>query len=379
MHQLPLYRKDKTIWQQLAYSSSTFMSDGGYEVSHDTHAKARYALLIELQYDLQAQDEALVRYLFTQEILNSQENPEEGVSNALILNAYLLTSFENPDDIPLFYNAKYSNFDASFAIDSEFMFYALGDYTETFIEDNFPEIYDDLQGIYDPCDYNGALEEWWTHLSSDYPEQEADEDLYTLYQRHFYLDNYELAKKYLEAWNQATPDTINKKSALKYAYIELKEYLPVIELLKEEVAASDSHWDSVSCYSDLLKFYTRTEQSENASRTVDCIDKELERFSDWKNVGLGRMTIEQIFEFSLLTDNTEFGIKAFNIAYKWSRKIKYNLSYVGLETALKAADKYALALELHKLEELLIIENHRIEKDCVSKNWFKSLLSILFR
>lgn len=367
------------MWQNLAYSPSTFMSDGGDKVSHDTHAKARYALLIELQYDLQAQDEALVRYLFTQEILNSQENPEEGVSDALILNAYLLTSFENPDDIPLFYNAKYSNFDASFAIDSEFMFYALGDYTETFIEDNFPEIYDDLQGIYDPCDYNGALEEWWTHLSSDYPEQEFDEDLYTLYQRHFYLDNYELAKKYLEAWNEATPDSINKKSVLKYAYIELKEYSQVIELLKEELVTSDSHWDSISCYRDLLDFYTRTEQSENASKTVDCIDKELEKFSDWKNVGLGCMTIEQIFEFSLLTDRTEYGIEAFNIAYKQLGEIKYDFPYAGLEIAMKAAKKYALALESNELEKRLMAEKNRVEKDSVSNSWFQSLLSIVFK
>lgn len=252
-------------------------------------------------------------------------------------------------------------------------------YTETFIEENFPEIYDDLQGIYDPCDYNGALEEWWTHLSSDYPELEADEDLYILYQRHFYLDNYELAKKYLKAWNEATPNSVNKKSALKHAYIELKEYLPVIELLKEELATSDSHWDNVSCYSDLLDFYTRTEQSENALRTIDCIDKELKKFSDWKNVGLGRITIEQIFEFSLLTDNTEFGVNAFNIAYKWLEKIKYSISYVGLDTALKAANKYDLTVQANKLEKLLIAEQHRIEKDLMPKSRFKSLLSTLFR
>lgn len=344
MQQLPLYRRDKMLWQQLAYSPSTFMSDDGYDVSYDKQAKARYALLIELQYDLQAQDEALVRYLFTQDILNHQEGSIWGVSDALVLNAYLLASFKNPDDIPLFYNAKHSNFDASFVIDNEFMFYALEDKTGRFIKNNFPEIYDDLQELYSQYSCASALEEWWTQLSSNYPKQEADEHLYTLYQRHLYLDNYELAKKYLEAWNETTSDSVNKQNTLKHAYTELKEYLKVIELLKEELAASDSHWDSISCYRDLLDFYTKTEQSENASKTVDCIDKELEEFSDWKNVGLGRMTIEKIFEFSLLTDNTAFGIKAFNIAYKWLRKIKYDLSYVGLDTALKAANKYHLTI-----------------------------------
>lgn len=379
MQQLPLYRKNKVMWQKLAYSPSIFISDDGYECNYDAHAKARYALLIELQYDLQIKDENLVRYLFTQEILASETNSMGGVSDSLILNAYLLVGFKNPNDILLFYNAKHSNFDASFILGNEFMFYALKDKTEAFVKDNFPEIYDDLQGVYAQYDYNVALEDWWTHLSSDYPKQESDENSYTLYQRSVYSKDYELAGKHLEAWNEATPDSINKKSTLKYAYIELKEYSQVIELLKEELATSDSHWDSVSCYRDLLDFYTRTEQSENALRTIDCIDKELEQFSNWKDMGLGRMTIEQIFEFSLLTDNTAFGIKAFNIAYKWLRKIKYDLSYVGLNTALKAAHKYDLTIQANKLEKLLIAEQHRIEKDLMPKSRFKSLLSTLFR
>lgn len=378
MQQLPLYRKDKTIWQQLAHSPSIFISDDGYELSHDTHAKVRYALLVELQYNLQAQDEELIRYLFTQEILTSEINSIGGASNSLILNAYLLANFKNPNDILLFYNAKHSNFDASFVIDNEFMFYALKDKTEAFVKDNFPEIHDDLKGIYSQYYCDDALKEWWTHLSSDYPEREADEDLYILYQRYFYLDNYELAKKYLEAWNEATPDSVNKKSALKYAYIELKEYIQVIELLKEELATSDSHWDNVSCYRDLLDFYTRTEQSENALRTIDCIDKELEKFSDWKEVGLGRMTIEQIFEFSLLTDNTEFGVNAFNIGYKWLKKIQYSLSYVGLDTALKAANKYDLIIQTNKLEKLLMAEQYSIEKDLKPKSWLSKFLRRFF-
>lgn len=378
MQQLPLYRNNKVMWQKLAYLPSIFISDNSYEYNYDVNAKARYALLIELQYDLQIQDENLVRYLFRQEILASETNSMGGVSDSLILNTYLLADFKNPNDIILFYNAKHSNFDASFVIDNKFMFYALKDKTEAFVKDNFPEIYDDLQGVYAQYDYNGALEDWWTHLSSDYPKQENDENLYTLYQRSVYFKDYELAKKYLEAWNKAMPDSINKKSALKYAYIELKEYSQVIELLQEELATSDSHWDSISCYSDLLDFYTRTEQSDNALRTVDCIDKELENFSNWKNVGLGRRTIEQIFEFSLLTDNTEFGVNAFNIAYKWLRKIKYSISYVGFDTALKAANKYDLTVQANKLEKLLIAEQHRIKKDLTPNGWLKVFLRRFF-
>ena len=378
MQRLPLYRNNKVMWQKLAYSPSVFISDNGYECNCDANAKARYALLIELQYDLQIRDEDLIRYLFRQEILASETNSMGGVSDSLILNAYLLVGFKNPNDIILFYNAKNSNFDASFVIDNEFMFYALKDKTETFIKINFPEIHDSLKAIYPRYYCGGDLEEWWDHLSSDYPKQESSEDLYNLYQRSFHFEDYELAKKYLKKWDEEIPDSVNKKSALKYAYIELKEYLCVIELLKDELAASTSHWDRLSCYRDLLKFYTKVEQSDNASKTVECIDKELEKFIDWKNVGLATITIEQIFEFSLSTDNTEFGVNAFNIAYKWLRKIKYSISYVGLDTALKAANKYDLTVQANKLEKLLIAEQHRIEKDLMPKSWLRKFLRRFF-
>ncbi|MGE6441767.1 hypothetical protein ACQKC9_09430 [Psychrobacter sp. NPDC078409] len=91
------------------------------------------------------------------------------------------------------------------------------------------------------------------------------------------------------------------------------------------------------------------------------------------------MTIEQIFEFSLLTDRTEYGIEAFNIAYKQLGEIKYDFPYAGLEIAMKAAKEYALALESNELEKRLMAEKNRIEKDSVSNSWFQSLLSIVFK
>lgn len=102
------------------------------------------------------------------------------------------------------------------------------------------------------------------------------------------------------------------------------------------------------------------------------IDNELKQFSDWRNAGLGRMTIEQVFEFSLLMDDAEIGIKAFSIGYRWSEKIKGGISFVGLEIAIKAAKKHSLP-EVKKLEELLLIERKRIDNSYKSKNWFGSL------
>lgn len=378
MQQLHLYRNNKDLWQDIAYSTTTSESKEGYDYTFDANAKARYALLIELQYNLQEQDEELIRYLLIQEILASERHWMGGANDSLMLNIYLLATFKNPDDIILFYEAKYSNFDTSCAVGSEFMFYALADKTEAFTENSFPEIYDDIKGLYSKFYSESALSEWWHNLSEYYPSCEENEDSYTLYQRSFYFDDYNLARNYLEQWNEKTPDSANKKSVLKHAYIELKEYSKVIELLKEELATCGTHLDRTSCYKNLLEFYTRTDQSENAFIVIKCIDEELNKFNDWKIASLGGMTVEQIFEFSLLTDNNEFGIKAFNIAYKWLSKIRGDISYVGLNIALNAANKYGLAKESNRLKKLVLAKKRSIDKDFELGNWFKSFMKRLF-
>ena len=112
---------------------------------------------------------------------------------------------------------------------------------------------------------------------------------------------------------------------------------------------------------------------------VESIDKELQKFSDWKNTGLGQMTIEQIFEFSVSTNNTEFAIEAFNLAYKWLRKIKGTISYVGLNIALNAANRYGLVKESDQLGKLVLAKKRKLDKDFETKNWFKSAMARLFR
>ena len=379
MQQLPSYRNNKSIWQDLAYSASTSESKQGYDYNFDANAKNRYALLIELQYNLQKEDEELIRYLLIQEILASETHGMGGASDSLMLNIYLLATFKNPDDIILFYKAKYSNFDTSCAVGSEFMFYALADKTEAFTEKNFPEIYDDIKGLYSRFYSESALSEWWHNLLEYYPDCIKNEDLYTLYQRSFYFDDYTLARNYLEQWNEKTPDSANKKSVLKHAYVEFEEYSKVIELLKEELVACETSWERTSCLGDLLDFYTRTEQSENAYTVVESIDKELQKSSDWKNTGLVQMTIEQIFEFSVSTNNAEFAIKAFNLAYKWLGKIKGSISYVGLNIALNAANRYGLVKESDQLGKLVLAKKRKLDKDFETKNWFKSAMARLFR
>ena len=374
MSQLNFYRNNLSKWQEFANSLN--ISESGY--TFDQNEKTRFALLIELQYDLKDEDSDLIRYLLRQEIIARENGSIDSAGDALLLNIYLLAQFNNYKDVILFHDAKYSNFDASCAVDTRFILYALKDKDEDFIKQNLPEIYNDIKKCDSETQCKSALTEWWESLSDVYPKKAQDEYSYTLYERSLYFNNYDLAREYLEKWKEETPDSADKNSVLKHAYGELEEYSKVIELLKEELAAIDSHWDRTSCYHSLLEFYSKSNQSLEGLEVVKLINNELKQFNDWKGNGLGRMTIEQIFEFSLLTDNHEIAIEAFNIGYKWLGKIRGDISYIGLKTALNAATKFGLIKESDQLEKLVLAEKRKLDKDFESDNWFKSAMARLF-
>lgn len=257
MKPLYFYRNNKSKWSELANSPK--ISTSQHNHTYDENEKARYALLIELQYDLK-EDLGLVRYLLEQEIIARENGSVAGAGEALLLNIYLLAKFNSYEDVVLFHSAKYANFDASCAVDSRFLSYALKDKSEAFIEQHYPEIYKTIRQCDSQEHGEKQLADWWQSLSDVYPKKVEDEYLYTLYERSIYFDDYKLAREYLEKWKEDTPDSANKDSTLKYMYLELKDYANAITLLKKELVASNSHWDKTSCYQSLLDLYTKSEQ-----------------------------------------------------------------------------------------------------------------------
>lgn len=373
MSQLNLYRSDPDKWKYLANAPKQSELESGF----DENEKSRHSLLIELQYDLKDEDEKLVRYLLEQEVIARNNFSISGGEDALLLSAYLLATFKNPLDIKLFYEAKHSNFDASCTINTEFLFYALGYQTKDFVQANFPEIYNDIGGYDSKADCDSSLADWWECLSNAYPNKIENESLYTLYQRSIYFNHYSLAREYLEQWKEATPESADKDNTLKYMYVELKDYVSAIELLKKELASTDSHEDRLVCYRSLLELYIKSEQSTDGFKTVEFIDYELQQFNAWKHSNLANMTLTQIFEFSLSIDDPKTAIKSFKIGYKWLKKINNRICCHGLEFAFETAKKHSLP-EAIKLEELLLSERKKIDKELMPNSWLKTFLRRFF-
>lgn len=356
MTDLDIYRKDRLRWNAASYCEMQTEERG----SHDRNEKVRYAILISLQYDFKKYDEDLIRYLFEQEIIARENDDFQGIGNALWLSAYLLAKFENPSDIPLFYRAKFANFDTGCGFDREFMYFALREKTEEYVQKNYPDMYDEFEGGFSSMNLAETLDDWWINLSKQFPANESDEPLLELYKRNVYFENLTTAKDYLEKWKKVEPESDQKDSMLKYAYTELGEFYQAIDLVKKELETKETNWDRASCNQDLLKLYTKLGSPAEGLEVIKAIDDEFNQFDDWKQVGLGRMAVHEAFEFALAAKDKEISKLSFKYAHGWFKKMN-NIAFVGLEAGWKAADKCGFTCKARMYKKLAEKERRRID------------------
>jgi len=313
MNNLDKYRNEKNSWIDVSYLAQRSEERG----EHDANERERYSILLALQYDHDDKDEELIRHLFKQEVIAREKDSFQGIGEALWLGAYLLATYRHADDIPLFYRAKFANFDTGCGFDREFIYISLRDKTEEYVAKKYPEVYEEIQGDYESLDLSNRLDEWWKGIVSRYPSSESDEDLYDLFERYINLEQTDKAKNYLDKWISIEPESENKKSRLKYAYLDLGDYQSAIDLVKEELATKESNWDRVSVNHTLLELYTNMGAPVEGLQVIESIGGEFTQFDEWIDIGLGRMAIHAAFEYSLTVSSDDVARSAFNHAHKW--------------------------------------------------------------
>ncbi|WP_431685784.1 hypothetical protein [Hahella sp. NBU794] len=215
MLDIDIYRHNEKRWSDLAYAEGTSAEGDSY----DLNEKPRYAAMLALQYDLKNSDETLVRFLFEQEILARENDDYQGIGEALPLGAYLLASFKRPGDIPLFYDAKFANFDTACGFDREYMYVALGENTESYVLEHYPDLHEEIIDFFD----KGRMESWWNRQVLDHPQKQSDEHLMTLFRRSLYFEDLAAAREFIDEWRRAEPESSSKESTLKYAYKAIAE------------------------------------------------------------------------------------------------------------------------------------------------------------
>ncbi|MFW2178001.1 MULTISPECIES: hypothetical protein [unclassified Moraxella] len=100
------------------------------DYSYDVNASSRYGLFKALQYQQLQTDEPIIVTLFKAEIERHTNESYQGLFPALEIGAYLLATYQRPQYVELFLQAKDANFDTFCGFDSLYLISA--GLTETF-------------------------------------------------------------------------------------------------------------------------------------------------------------------------------------------------------------------------------------------------------
>jgi tetratricopeptide (TPR) repeat protein len=349
-------RKNKKSWSGMACKEAR--SDDRRK--YDENEKARYSLLIELQYDFQESDRELIRFLFEQEVISREKGSSVGIGNSLWLGAFLLAKFKDPGDISLFFRANNSNFDTYCGFDIEFLFWLLGEEMDSYLAKNNSELLNDLGGVYFDSGLGENIEDWWANKLIQYPDCVEKELPLVLYERSLYFGDIEKARIYLDLWALGEPESCRKEISLKRAYENFGEFDKAIQISRKLIDLKDSGWDKAVAYGDLLKLYIQVGAPSDAVEYIERIDAEFRKFDDWQRTGLGRMTVKSVFEYSCATNNSRSGKKAFKYADTWSKQVE-RLPFAVLEAGVKAAEKWSMYFKARKYRKLAKQERARID------------------
>lgn len=356
MNELEKLRTDPASWGSVAFVPCHTDERGTFDINE----RSRLQVLLALQYDRRDSDIDLIRYLFTNEISAAENDSFQGCGHALVLAAFLLARFREPSDTPLFARAKVANFDTVCGFPLEFLLFAGGDQTADYLQANSPELWARLQS-YDLTIGHDELEEWWQTISRDYPDSEEDEQLLALYERALSFDDRDLAQRYLEAWNAQEPDSDTKRSQLKYEYARLGDFKRAAHVSTSILDRSENLWDKASALRDLVKLHRQAGEFSLSLSHAQKLDATLASFDDWVGVGLGRMAIHEVFELSISHPDAADASRAFELADRWFQRSR-DLALVGMEAAIKAAQRCGLTQKAREYEIIAAEERKRIEE-----------------
>lgn len=354
---LETLRRDQDAWGLVSYSQGVSEEWG----KHDLNQDVRLSVLLAMQYDRRDSDVALLRHLFSEEISARKNDDFQGFGVALRLAAFMLAEFRNPADIPLFYQAKFANFDTACGFPIQFLFIPLGSQTSAFLKENHKEIYDDFTKYFGenamPPD---ELDAWWKSIQSEYPDSEEKETLVARYKRAVSLKDYELARSLLNEWELHEPESDEKWTHLRYEYEQLGDFREAVRCALNCPEDGLDAWERSSRLVDLIELHWKAGDFESAVEATEALDKEFANFDRWIGMGLGRNATHTVFEFAKAHPDRDIAIRMFRIADGWYQR-NNDLALVEIEAGVEAAARAGLMDERKRYEFLAAEELKRIE------------------
>ncbi|TKI58696.1 hypothetical protein E8L90_26695 [Brevibacillus antibioticus] len=367
IHQIPeqlsLIKHSKDLWDSFAYSKCK--DAYGY----DKNGLKRYALIVQLQYDqtVTEADKELLYYLMSQEIELHKSHPYQGLHESMDIVAYLLAKCKDVNHIPLFVQAKLSNFDTYYGFDTEYIISAGIEEAITYIEENglyrissfFQDKKEELETMYTA----EHMERWFQSKARDYPANLEDESLITLMDRASDFGNMAEARKLFGKLEEQLGSDKKNYSLLYHQAKQLEEYDKALHYLTQDLPEQEDLFDKVSLWLRIAEIHLLKQDWIQAFASVKQCEPELKLFSSWKRTGLGRRLSEILLDICLKAKDSNESLA--REAYRWGdQMLKSTNNYSS--NVLRKAHQCAKVLQLKQDKRLyskkVAIEARRINR-----------------
>jgi hypothetical protein len=294
-------RKNPREWQQFSFQPKRNLE--GYV--RDVNALKRYQLLIAIQHDLRKGDESLLVFLFRQEVDMHTEATIQGLSPSLSLNAYLLSIFGDPKNLPLFIAAKTANFDTHCGFDREFLVCLNLQITYKQVKKLSKAWQDKFFQYFDTNRANAKLspkqwEVWRDAKDKQYiiglRNKTIEQEIYLAEQ----LQENDIKSQKINEWiyqqTQWTEENLTTLAAYERSRKNIKGQ---IEANQKLITFKTTDWDKASQFQILVELYLSIKSPNEAWQKLKDGFVFLEKIPDWGQVNLGRFFVERSLDILL--------------------------------------------------------------------------------
>lgn len=295
--QLPVLRSNPSHWDRCAYAPFVHPEWG----KQDANSRERHRFLIALQYERQPDDEALVRYLFDQEVIARSSDDFQGIGEALRLASYLLSQWRRSGDLWRFAAAKCANFDTWCGYASQFLCAAghaaaLAEFASSDheLKETIRELLFDEQGS--SRFSSQEIEEWRMGLVDEFPSRPEEEPLNVEIDRAIAFGLRDEGLILLDRFEASGTETsLSSLSSLREQLGDLKGAIRHRLALLE---SSQDDWDRVSNACSLADLFLQDQRPADAWAAICNLDNCLARIEGWNEVGLGRNVVAVAFRIA---------------------------------------------------------------------------------
>jgi hypothetical protein len=224
-------RRDPSVWAEF----TCHPEPGG-----DVHSRARFGLLLALQYDRRESDLALARFLLRQQIVHCREFSVGYLPDNLVRAGLLVAEHRQAEDVWLHWEAKDISFDT-----------ALGYRTQLLLTSGVATVRDVVMGSTGPqrdrllelltqCRLTDAdVETWLADQRRRFPGDPAAEDLETWSHHAGGLGDPAASRRFLLAWAETRPRTADTLRTLRFSLAGAGFLTEAIAVQREAVALAE--------------------------------------------------------------------------------------------------------------------------------------------